>query len=208
VTSARIRAATLLTATLIAPVSLASSSAGELVRQARAHEDAHEDDVAVRRYMEALSIEPTNADAWMGLGALRMRLGDGAEADRVYTSALDRIPSLHVALEARARTRWAIGRHGEAEVDLEAYATMEDSTLALRELAGWYGIDGRAPAQLAIWRRLLSASLEKSDVDAEREARRMVRALVIIVDGADPVSSPIGPDATRRTLAAISKRGG
>jgi tetratricopeptide (TPR) repeat protein len=197
----------LLTAALVARVSLASSSAGELVRQARAHEDAHEDDVAVRRYMEALTIEPTNAEAWMGLGALRTRLGDGAEADQVYSSALQRIPTLHVALQARARVRWAMGRHRDAEADLETYATLEGSTPAMRELAGWYGIDGRAPAQLAIWRGLLAAAVERYDVDAQREAGLMVRALVVIVDGADPVSSPIGPDATRRALAAISLRG-
>jgi hypothetical protein len=36
----------------------------------------------------------------------------------------------------------------------------------------------------------------------------MVRALVILVDGADPATSPLQPDATRRALAAIARRGG
>jgi len=198
-------------ASLGARAAAASSSADELVRQARAHEAAHDDDVAVRRYMEALTIEPTSADAWMGLGALRMRLGEAAEADRVYTSALDRLPSLHAALEARARARWLLGRHAEAEEDMEQYAALEASAPALREVADWYGRDGRTPAQLAAWRRLLVAALERRDASSEREARRMVRALVILVDGADPASSPPGPpapDATRRALAAIARRGG
>jgi tetratricopeptide (TPR) repeat protein len=197
-----------LATSLLAPVAFASSSSDELVRQARAHEAAHDDDVAVRRYMEALSIEPTNADAWMGLATLRMRLGDIAEAERVYSSAIDRIPSLYGALEGRARARWALGRHSDAETDLAAYATIEGNAAALRELAGWYGLDGRAPAQLAIWRRLLAMALDQVDAASEREARRMVRALVIVVDGADPASSPVAPDATRRALAAIARRGG
>jgi tetratricopeptide (TPR) repeat protein len=208
VTSAPLATGALLAASLVAPVALGSSSADELVRQARAHEAAHEDDVAARRYMEALTIEPTNADAWMGLGALRMKLGDAREADRVYSSALDRVASLHRALEGRARARWALGRHDDAEADLELFATTEGDATALRELAAWYGLDGRAPAQLAIWRRLLSMAREQVDAASEREARRMVRALVIVVDGADPASSPVEPDSTRRALAAIARRGG
>ena len=207
-TSGPVATAALLAAWLVAPAALASSSADELVRQARAHEAAHEDDVAARRYMEALTIEPTNAAAWMGLGALRMKLGDASEAERVYSSALDRISSLPGALEGRARARWALGRHGEAEADLDGYATAQASASALRELAAWYGLDGRAPAQLATWRRLLAMAREQVDAASEREARRMVRALVVVVDGADPASSPVDPDSARRALATIAKRGG
>jgi hypothetical protein len=36
----------------------------------------------------------------------------------------------------------------------------------------------------------------------------MVRALVILVDGADPAASPVAPDAVRRSLAQIAARGG
>jgi tetratricopeptide (TPR) repeat protein len=194
--------------TLVTESARASSSAEELVSQARAHEAAHEDDVAVRRYMEALAIEPTCESAWMGLGALRMRLGDAAECERVYSSALERVPSLYGALEGRARARWALGRHADAEADMDAFATIAGKATALRELAGWYGLDGRTPALLATWRRLLAMAMEQVDPISEREARRMVRALIIVVDGADPASSPTTPDATRRALAAIARRGG
>jgi tetratricopeptide (TPR) repeat protein len=186
----------------------ASSSSDELVRQARAHEAAHEEDVAVRRYMEALSLDPTTEDAWLGLGALRLKLGDAAEADRVYAAALDRLPSLRRALQGRARARWALGRHVEAEVDLETYASLESDAAAFRELAGWFGSEGRTAAQLATWRRLLAMAARTDDAAAQREARRMVRALVILVDGADPAASPVGPDETRRAFAAIARRGG
>jgi tetratricopeptide (TPR) repeat protein len=186
----------------------AASSADELVLQARAHEAAHEEDLAVRRYSEALTIDPTNAEAWLGLGALRIKIGDVLEAERVYTAALERVPSLQRALEGRARARWALGHHIEAEEDLETYANLGDNVGALRELADWFGADGRAPAQLATWRRLLVAATRLGDRGFETEARRMVRALVIVVDGADPASSPVDPDPTRRAMAHVARRGG
>jgi len=186
----------------------ASPSSDELVRQARAHEAAHEDDVALRRYTDALSEDRTSADAWLGLGALRMKVGEPAEAERVYDTALAEVPTLRLALQGRARARWALGRHVEAEGDLEAYADREGDTGALRELAGWFGTDGRSPAQLATWRRLLAVARGAEDAALEREARRMVRALVILVDGSDPAACPVNPDATRRALAAIAARGG
>jgi tetratricopeptide (TPR) repeat protein len=186
----------------------AASSADELVRQARAHEAVHEDDVAVRRYMEALSVDPTSGDAWMGLGALRMKLGDPTEAERVYAAALEHVPGLHVALRGRAHALWAMARRHEAEDALDAYATLADDVGALRELADWYAIEGRTPAQLAAWRRLLARAARGPDAEGTREARRMVRALVILVDGADPAASPPQADGTRRALAAIARRGG
>jgi tetratricopeptide (TPR) repeat protein len=183
----------------------ASSSADELVRQARTHEAAHDEDVAVRRYMEALELDPVNEDAWMGLGALRLRLGEGAEAERVFDAALSRVPTLHRAIQGRAHARWGQGRHADAEVDLEAYVALEADADALRELSTWYGVDRRTPAQLAVWRRLL---IMATDDTAQKEARRMVRALVILVDKADPASSPVLPDSSRRAMAVIARRGG
>jgi tetratricopeptide (TPR) repeat protein len=190
------------------PDARANASSDELVRQARAHESAREVDVAVRRYMEALDIEPTSEDAWLGLGALRLRLGEAAEAERVYDAALARVPLLRAALEGRARARWARGDHGGAEADLETYAAWTGAAASLRELAGWYGADGRTPAQLATWRKLLAAAQAAGDAVGEREARRMVRALVILAEGVDPASSPPTTDATRRAMARIAKRGG
>ena len=183
----------------------ASSSADELVRQARTHEAAHDEDVAVRRYMEALELDPLNEDAWMGLGALRLRLNESAEAERVFEAALQRVPTLHRAIQGRARARWSQGRHVDAEGDLEAYAALEPDAEALHELSTWYAADGRTPAQLSVWRRLLVMA---TDDAGQKEARRMVRALVILVDKADPASSPVLPDASRRAMAVIARRGG
>jgi tetratricopeptide (TPR) repeat protein len=183
----------------------ATESGDELVRQARAHEAAREDDVAARRYMEALSLDPQNEEAWLGLGALRIRIGEAVEAERVFEAALRRVPTMHRAVEGRARARWAMGHHAEAEADMSAYTSQEGDLAALRELAGWYGTDGRTPGQLATWRLILTLAPDEA---AQKEARRMVRALVILVDSADPASSPAGPDPTRRGLASIAKRAG
>ena len=198
----------LVTLSLFATAARATSSSDELVRQARAHEAAHEDDVAARRYMEALEIDVTTEDAWLGLGALRLRLGEPAEALRVYEASLVRIPTLHRAVQGRARALWALGRHADAEATLETYATLEGGAAALRELGGWYGSEGRTPAQLSVWRRILRMATEAGDDPLEREARRMVRALVILVDGADPAASPAAQDVTRRGMASVARRGG
>jgi tetratricopeptide (TPR) repeat protein len=195
-----------LIAAFAARAAAASSSADELVRQARAHEAAHEDDIALRRYTDALTVERTHAEAWLGLGALRMKLGEPGEAERVYDTALAQLPTLYPALEGRARARWSLGRHIEAEADMEAYLTAESDVGALRELAGWFGADGRTPAQLATWRRLHGIARRGDDASLEREARQMVRALIILVDGADPVCSPVDPDPMRRALASIAER--
>jgi tetratricopeptide (TPR) repeat protein len=197
-----------LLASAVSAPAAGASSADELVLQARAHEATHEDDIAVRRYSDALTLDPTNADAWLGLAALRVKLGDLVEADRVYSAALERVPSLRRALLGRARARWALGHHVEAEEDLETYATEGVDLDALRELAGWFGSDGRAPLQLATWRRLLAAATRVGDPAFATEARRMVRALVILVDGADPASSPVDPDPVRQAMARIARRGG
>jgi tetratricopeptide (TPR) repeat protein len=192
---------------LAAPKISRASSADELVLQAHEHEAAHDDDVALRRYTDALVLDPTHQGAWLGLGALRMKLGDPAEADRVYSAALERVPGLRPALRGRAEARWRLGQHADAERDLDSYATITGEAGALRQLAEWFGSDGRTPAQLATWRRLLALG-RAGDEPLEQEARRMVRALVILVDGADPASSPSDPDATRRALASVARRGG
>ena len=116
----------LLALSFVASAARATPSSEELVRQARAHEAAREQDLAVRRYMEALELDVTTEDAWLGLGALRMRLGEPAEAMRVYEAALVRLPALHAALAGRAgRALRALGKRAEAEAALETYAAVE-----------------------------------------------------------------------------------
>ncbi len=186
----------------------AMSSSDELVRQARAREAAHEDDVAARRYNEALRLDPTHGDAYLGLGALRIRGGDFREAERVYSVALEHVPSLRRAMAGRARARWALGQRDAAVAEMELYLTYEPNIASLRELADWYGDDGKAPAQLSAWRRVVVLAVDAGDAAILREARIKVRALQILVGPADPVAAPIDPSPTRRAIAALAKRGG
>jgi hypothetical protein len=79
----------------------------------------------------------------------------------------------------------------------------------MRELAGWYGDEGRPAAQLAMWRRLYAAALRiGAEVAVVREARANVRALQILLEAADPVLSPAESDPVRLGLAAMARRGG
>ena len=198
-----------------ARATVASDASRELVREAREHEAARELDTAVRRYSEALQIDATCVEAYLGLGALRLRLGDAREAELVYSIALERVPSARAALRGRANARWALGRHDDAEQDLEAFATFENDVSAWRDLADWFGNDGNAPAQLVTWRHLLAMATkheggaeprsEQHEVDV---ARGWVRALQIMVGPADPAAAPLDADSTRRALAHIARRGG
>jgi tetratricopeptide (TPR) repeat protein len=176
--------------------------------EAKAHEAAHEEDVAIRRYSEALALDPTYEPAYLGLGELRARRGDAREAERVYSVALEHVPLLRVALVGRARARRVQGARLDADLDLERYLMTEEDVEELRELARWYGEEGRTAAQLSVWRRALAVSARTSDARLAHEAQTMVRALQILVGPADPVTMPPNGDATRRAIAAIAKRSG
>lgn len=183
----------------------AASSALELVRLARAHEAAHEEEIAIRRYMEALSLDPTCDDAYLGLGALRARRGDLREAERVYSVAIEHRPQLRAARLGRAYVRRGLGLRAEAVQDLVAGA--EDELAAERVLASWYAEDGQAPAQLAVWRRVLARAEATHDPTLMHEARAMIRALVLLVGPADPAASPSDAQGTRALLGQLARRG-
>ncbi len=185
-----------------------ASSAQELVRSALAHERAHEEEIALRRYMEALSLDPTCEEAYLGLGSLRARRGDLRESERVYSVALEHVPGSRAARLARAHVRRALGAKAQAIEDL--FASAEDDISALRTLASWHAEDGQTPAQLAAWRRIAARAEETQHALLLREARTMVRALVILVGTADPAAAP--PDdrdrGLRRTISVLARRGG
>jgi tetratricopeptide (TPR) repeat protein len=184
-----------------------ASSALELVRAARAHEAAREDDLAVRRYMEALALDPTCEEAYLGLGSLRARRGDLREAERVYSVAIEHVPGLRAARLGRAYVRRALGARAEAIDDLLTGG--DDDAAAMRVLAGWYGEEGQTPAQLAVWRRIAARAEAMSDAVLLHESRTMVRALLILVGTADPAATPAGDDrGFRRLVASLARKGG
>lgn len=183
----------------------AASSALELVRIARAYEVQHQDDLALRRYMDALALDPICEEAYLGLGSLRARRGDLREAERVYTVALQHLPQLRAARVARAMVRRSMGANADAVDDLLAGA--EDDPSALRILAQWHGDDGQTPAQLAVWRRIAAAAEATQNAALLREARTMVKALVILVGPADPAAAPLAPTGVRKTISVLARRG-
>jgi len=194
---------------LLVSAPASASSAEELVRQARSHEASHEDDLALRRYSEALALDPTLGEAYLGLGAARLRLGDAREAVRVYTTGLSHVPGLVLAWLGRGRARRALGARAEADADLEAYVASTEDPAAMRELAGWYAEDGRPLAQLGAWRHILALA-EREGAPADRkEARLTVHALELIVGTADPVRAPWSDDRAspvRRGMARMEGR--
>lgn len=183
-----------------------AGSADELVAMARARELEHQPDLALRRYMDALAIEPTHEGAYLGLAGLRTKLGDLREAERVYSALLDRRPSSSAGLLGRARVRRMLGRAELAEADLRHAADAEPATL--KELATWRGEGGRLPAQLAVWREIQVAAARRGDEALLREARTMVDALTLVVGTADPASAPAFDTPVRRSLAALTRRRG
>jgi tetratricopeptide (TPR) repeat protein len=187
-----------------------ASSCDEYVRSARAHEAAGENDRALRSYNDAVTLDPTCSAAWLGLGALRTKTGDLAEAERVYDAALSHVPSLADAIAGRARSRWHLGRGTEAEDDMREYverSAPNDRRAALAglvELASWYAPTNQSPAQLACWRRIVVLAHGVDDALEER-ARATAAALAIIVGPADPVTHPPRVDLLRSVAARLRR---
>jgi hypothetical protein len=122
----------------------------------------------------------------------------------VYTVALQHLPGLQEARLGRALVRRGQGATDEAIDDLFGAS---DELVALRTIATWYGEDGKTPAQLATWRKLLARAESQHLPALIKEARTMVRALVILVGPADPAAAPANDSPLRRTLATFARRG-
>ena len=186
-----------------------ASSCDELVRSAHAQEASGEVDRALRLYTDAITVDPTCAAAYLGLGALRERSLDLREAERVYSVALEHVPTLADAHARRAGVRFRLGLHDDAVAELRALvdapqgddASRHNAAAALRQLATWYAEERQLPAQLACWRRLLALAEKVSDEALTRESRTMVRALQLLVGPADPVTQPIRPTPLRALVA-------
>jgi len=185
----------------------ANTSSDELVRQGKLHEACDEADSALRSYTDALALDPTSGDAYLGLGSVRLRLGQAREAERVYSTALEHIPTLKGALAGRAHARRALGARDLADRDLADYAKMMESVPSWRELAKWYGEEGRFTAELSVWRGLLDFADTHSDAALVATARAEIRALVVLAKPIDPAAYPATNDLTRRALANIARRG-
>src|SRR3954466_3072698 len=89
--------------------------ASELTRQGLEHAHEGNDDLAVRRFVEALSLEAHHGPAYLALAAARERAGDLEEAARTYDLAIEHVPGFAAAYRARAALR---RRKGEQEGEI------------------------------------------------------------------------------------------
>lgn len=182
-----------------------ASSVDELLASAQRHVAAGEEEIALRRYTDAIEIDPFCEACYLGLGALREKRGDYREADRVYTVALLHRLTPTPMLMARARARWAMGYREAALLDLEEAMTREPGPDGLRHLVAYYGELHAIPAQLRVARQLLAYGEKAADEAVVREARVLVAALTIVAGPVDPVTQPVRPDPTRRALARAAR---
>jgi tetratricopeptide (TPR) repeat protein len=201
----------LLTATAFCSVSsmpstASASSADELYASGKRAEASHDDDVAARRYSEALALDGSLAEAWMALGALRTRQGDHREAERVYAVFVSRVPSSVAGHLAHAEALHTLGRTEDAAAEIEIVARV--APRERKRLGAWYAEDGLYPAALATWRAVLAQAVSEGDDETSTEARAMVRALVLFAKPCDPAAFPASDDRYRRLLGKIARSGG
>jgi tetratricopeptide (TPR) repeat protein len=189
--------------------SWATTQARELTRQGEAHAARGDSATAMRRLLEAVSLDPSFGSAYLALAALHEASGDSVEAERVYAVGLERVAGFAEGHLARGKLRKKLGRLREAAADFEAASSLapEDAS-ALEGLASTYVALGAWPAALAVSRRIEAIAAARGDAAALKEARTRSRALAALVAEADPVTAGAhdrGP--VRSALAKSARRG-
>lgn len=192
-----------------------ASSAALLVSQGKQKEADGDQLTALKRYADAVAMDPTSEEAYLALGALRTKRGELGEAEQVYTVAMARVPSSFEAVMGRARVRRLAGRFGLASEDLQKALAMTGQggspreVLVMRELVSLKRDQKEPAAELSAWRRLLAIARQNGDDALKKEASLQVRALGIFVGDVDPaIRGRTDLDLDRRTFAAIARRGG
>lgn len=181
-----------------------AGGAQDLVGFAERKFDAGDLPGAVRDFSMALGLDPGLESAYAGLGRTRERMGQWAEAERVYDVGLSHAPGSPILLRARGKLRWATGQRESGAMDLEHAGTRD--LAAMVELAGLYRQLGQPYAELAVWRRVLSLAQEPAEPSVLRAAQVNARALALVVAEADPVALVIDPAPTRSMLRSLARR--
>jgi tetratricopeptide (TPR) repeat protein len=187
----------------------ASSAAAELTRQGREHAANGDDDLAVRRFADAVRLDPSYGPAYLELAAARERAGDLTEAEHTYDVAIEHVPSFIAAFRARAALLRRMGEFAREVADLEHLARVAEGPDTLRALAARY-VEARAwPAALMTFRRLRALAEQSGDEPLGREATVQVRALGVLCAELDPVMAGARHhDWVRRALASVARRRG
>jgi len=192
-----------------------ASSAALLISQGKQKEADGDELTALKRYADAVAMDPTSEEAYLALGALRTRRGELSEAEEVYSAAMKRIPASVELVFGRARSRRLWGRHALAAEDLTRALMMVGSAGSSREITIVREVialkrEQKEPAaELSGWRRLLAIAKQTNDVALAKEASLQVRALGIFVGDVDPaILGRSATDLDRKTFASIARRGG
>lgn len=178
-----------------------ASSVDELIASAERQIAQGNEDVALRRYTDAVTLDRSCERCYLGLGALREKRGDFPEALRVYTVGLaNRAEGAKLRI-ARAGALWRVGQREEAVKELEEAAARGGGVDALRALAARYRELKRVPAELAVVRRIARIAERDGNEALKQEMSVLAAALSLVAASLDPVGQPAAPDAARRALA-------
>ncbi len=178
-----------------------ASSVDELIASAERQIAQGNEDVALRRYTDAVTLDRSCERCYLGLGALREKRGDFTEALRVYTVGLaNRAEGAKLRI-ARAGALWRVGQREEAVKELEEAAARGGGVDALRALAARYRELKRVPAELAVVRRIARIAERDGNEALKQEMSVLGAALSLVAASLDPVGHPEAPDAARRALA-------
>jgi tetratricopeptide (TPR) repeat protein len=189
------------------PAASTHATAAELTRQGIERVRTGDELVAVRRFAEAIALDPGYGPAYLELAAARERAGDYGEAERTYGVAMARIPQYVAALRARAALYGRLGQADKELTDLETAARFSEEPDILAELAQRYVAARAWPAALAVWRRSRVHAEMMGDEQAARAASIHVRALAILAAELDPVAlGATSRDWVRRAEASVARR--
>jgi tetratricopeptide (TPR) repeat protein len=163
----------------------------------------------MRRFADAIRLDPSYGPAYLELAAARERAGDFVEAERTYDVAIEHIPSFVAAFRARAALLRRMGELTREISDLEHLARVSEGPDTLRALAARYVEDRAWPAALATFRRLRALAERNGDEQLMRESTVQVRALAVLCAELDPVvAGTAHHDWVRRALASVARRRG
>jgi Tfp pilus assembly protein PilF len=184
------------------------ATARELVRQGREYASRQEDASAIRRFSDALVIDPTYGPAYVELGAARERTGDIDEAERVYERGIAYAPRFSGTYLARGELRQRRGERAQAAMDFETASRLGGGDARSLQKIAAHEVAVRAwPAALARYRWLATSAAVSHDLEQEHDASVQAAALSILCAELDPVrAGATGRGWVRASEASVARR--